>query len=80
VEGEGLEGVDDLLGLFGGWGDAAFVVAVEVVDELLLGDLLDFQALGVEAFLFELVFVDLLLLFFIVLFPQPTNHLHRFCK
>jgi hypothetical protein len=77
MEKVGLEGVDDFLSFFGSGGDAAFVVPIEVVNELLLSYFLNFQAFRVEAFLFELVLVNFFLLLFIVLLPEPANHLHE---
>jgi len=67
------------LSLFGSGRDAAFVIPVEVVDELLLSDFLNFQTFRVETFLLEFVLIDFLLflVLLIVLLPKPTDHLHE---
>jgi hypothetical protein len=49
----------------GSRGDAASVVIVEPVGNLLLADFLDFHSFRVEAFLLELVLVGLFLLLFV---------------
>jgi hypothetical protein len=69
-----LEGAYESDGLLWGGADIALVVFVPV-EQLLLVELLDLDCLWVEAFLFELLFVNLLLLFSVFL-EQPTHHLH----
>lgn len=73
-----LKSWDQLKGFFGGWSDE-FLKILIIIKELWVLDLFNFESFGVEPLLFELLFINLFLLFGVLratLLPEPVHHLH----
>ena len=74
-----LEGCDYLLCLLGGRGDESLIILIKVSEDLILSDFLDLETFRVEALFLQLLLVDILF-FFGVLLPNPVNHLHPYYR